>query len=140
MIMSGLFRQVNPCERLCPHTLQSSHSRISRIQIPIKTVCQFDCQVCQYEHQLHDHFFPGPDTEGTSLGPLMDPLATILYDAMRPRFIHLHSLQELCQLVDILVHEVILSFRLEGSQSIAGATLSLACTCSAKCVCANIQV
>ena len=66
----------------------------------------FFLQVCQYEHQLYDHFFPGQNAEGTSLSPLMDPLATILYDAMRPRFIHLHSLNELCELVDILVHEV----------------------------------
>lgn len=65
--------------------------------------------MCQYEHQLYDHFFPGQSTESTSLGPLMDPLATILYDAMRPRFIHLHSLTELCELVDILVHEVKIS-------------------------------
>lgn len=63
-------------------------------------------QVCQYEHQLFDHFFPGEDPEGPSLGPLMDPLATILYDALRPRFIHLHELEELCEIVDILAHEV----------------------------------
>ena len=40
------------------------------------------------------------------MSPLMDPLATILYDALRPRFIQLHHLDELCELVDILVHEV----------------------------------
>lgn len=37
----------------------------------------------------------------------MDPLATIVYDALRPRFIQLRRLDELCELVDILVHEVI---------------------------------
>ena len=63
-------------------------------------------QVCQYEHQLFDHFFPGEDPEGTGLAPLMDPLATILYDALRPQFIHLHALDELCEIVDILTHEV----------------------------------
>ncbi|KAL3152568.1 hypothetical protein ABBQ32_001593 [Trebouxia sp. C0010 RCD-2024] len=63
-------------------------------------------QVCQYEHQLFDHFFPGEDPEGPSLAPLMDPLATILYDALRPRFIHLHALEELCEIVNILTHEV----------------------------------
>ena len=62
-------------------------------------------QVCQYEHQLFDHFFPGQDPEGPSLAPLVDPLATILYDALRPRFIQLHSLEELCEIVDILTHE-----------------------------------
>lgn len=63
-------------------------------------------QVCQYEHQLFDHFFPGEDPEGAGLAPLMDPLATILYDALRPQFIHLHALDELCEIVDILTHEV----------------------------------
>lgn len=63
-------------------------------------------QVCQYEHQLFDHFFPGEDPEGPTLAPLMDPLATILYDALRPRFIHLHALEELCEIVNILTHEV----------------------------------
>ena len=62
-------------------------------------------QVCQYEHQLFDHFFPGEDPEGPTLAPLMDPLATILYDALRPRFIHLHALEELCEIVNILSHE-----------------------------------
>jgi len=65
--------------------------------------------VCQYEHQLFDHFFPGADPEGSSLAPLMDPLATILYDALRPQFIHIHALDELCEIVDILTHEVIAS-------------------------------
>ncbi|KAL0022928.1 hypothetical protein WJX77_008565 [Trebouxia sp. C0004] len=64
-------------------------------------------QVCQYEHQLFDHFFPGADPEGVSLAPLMDPLATILYDALRPQFIHIHALDELCEVVDILTHEVV---------------------------------
>ncbi|KAA6429125.1 MAG: conserved oligomeric Golgi complex subunit 3-like [Trebouxia sp. A1-2] len=64
-------------------------------------------QVCQYEHQLFDHFFPGADPEGSSLAPLMDPLATILYDALRPQFIHIHALDELCEIVDILTHEVV---------------------------------
>ena len=83
------------------------------------TRCLPDCaehwwllQVCQYEQQLFDHFFPGEDAEGPSLGPLMDPLATILYDALRPRFIHLHALEQLCDIVDILAHEVTC---LEGS-------------------------
>lgn len=64
-------------------------------------------QVCQYEHQLFDHFFPRAEPEGSSLAPLMDPLATILYDALRPQFIHLHALDELCEIVDILTHEVV---------------------------------
>ena len=44
----------------------------------------------------------------------MDPLATILYDALRARFIQLQRLDELCELVDILVHEVTAELSLQG--------------------------
>jgi len=63
-------------------------------------------QVCQMEHQLYDQFFPESDGDGTALAPLMDPLCTVLYDALRPVFIQLSSLESLCSLVDILQHEV----------------------------------
>ena len=63
-------------------------------------------QVCQMEHQLFEHFFPESESDSGSLSPLMDPLCTILYDALRPVFIQLQSLDELCGLVDILQHEV----------------------------------
>lgn len=63
-------------------------------------------QVCQQEHQLSRHFFAADDPEGSALGPLMEPLCTILYDTLRPRFIQLQHLNELCELVDILQHEV----------------------------------
>ena len=63
-------------------------------------------QVCQQEHQLSRHFFAADDPEGSALGPLMEPLCTILYDALRPRFIQLQHLSDLCELVDILQHEV----------------------------------
>ncbi len=36
----------------------------------------------------------------------MEPLCTSLYDALRPRFILLQRLDDLCELVDILKHEV----------------------------------
>ena len=58
------------------------------------------------EHQLHDQFFPEADGDGSVLAPLMDPLCTVLYDALRPTFIQLQSLEALCNLVDILQHEV----------------------------------
>ena len=61
------------------------------------------------EHQLHDQFFPEADGDGSVLAPLMDPLCTVLYDALRPTFIQLQSLEALCNLVDILQHEVCLS-------------------------------
>ena len=37
---------------------------------------------------------------------LMDPLCHVLYDVLRPAFITLQPLEELCELVDILKHEV----------------------------------
>jgi hypothetical protein len=58
------------------------------------------------EHQLFNHFFPEADSESGLLAPLMDPLCTVLYDALRPVFIQLQSLDDLCSLVDILKHEV----------------------------------
>lgn len=58
------------------------------------------------EHQLYDQFFPESDSDGSALAPLMDPLCTVLYDALRPVFIQLQSLEALCSLVDILQHEV----------------------------------
>ena len=79
--------------------------------------------MCQYEHQLFDHFFPGGEVEASSLGPLIDPLATILYDALRPRFIHLYALDELCEIVDILAHEV------SPSQKFSAATGASASDC-----------
>lgn len=65
-------------------------------------------QACQMEHQLHEHFFP-PAAEGGASGvePIMDPLCTLLYDALRPRFILLSRLEDLAELADILQHEVI---------------------------------
>lgn len=82
------------------------------------------------EHQLFDHFFPGSDPESCSLGPLMDPLCTILYDALRPVFIQLQSLDELCGLVDILQHEVIATPFL----SRWGCAHVLSCQCSVFCL------
>ncbi|KAK9845860.1 hypothetical protein WJX81_004499 [Elliptochloris bilobata] len=69
--------------------------------------CAYLMQVCQLEHQLFDGFFPGADPDGGALGALMDPLCTVLYDALRPAFIHLAALDPLCELVDILQHEVL---------------------------------
>lgn len=40
------------------------------------------------------------------LAALSEPLCTILYDALRPAVIQLHSIDKLCELVDILKHEV----------------------------------
>ena len=58
------------------------------------------------EYQLFEHLFPGGDPGGGALAPLIDTLATMLYDTLRPAYIQLQDLGALCQLVDILHHEV----------------------------------
>ena len=58
------------------------------------------------EHQLFEAFFPGEAADGAALALLIQHLCTILYDTLRPRYIQLQDLDELCQLVDILQQEV----------------------------------
>ena len=58
------------------------------------------------EYQLFEHLFPNLDASAGALSPLMDTLADMLYDSLRPAFIHLQDLSALCQLVDILQREV----------------------------------
>lgn len=58
------------------------------------------------EHQLFEHLFPNQDFSGSALSPLVETLADILYDSLRPAYIHLQDLSALCQLVDILQREV----------------------------------
>lgn len=41
-----------------------------------------------------------------ALGPLLEPLATMLYDTLRPAVVVMQDMDELCELVDILKHEV----------------------------------
>ncbi|EFJ48495.1 component of oligomeric golgi complex 3 [Volvox carteri f. nagariensis] len=42
-----------------------------------------------------------------ALSPLLEPLATMLYDQLRPAVVNMQDLDELCELVDILKHEVL---------------------------------
>ena len=63
-------------------------------------------QVCVMEQQLFQHFFPKERGESGAVAPLVDPLCTILYDMLRPAIIQLQSLDQLCELVAILQHEV----------------------------------
>eukprot|EP00891_Asterochloris_glomerata_P005633 jgi/Astpho2/5633/e_gw1.00079.14.1_t len=86
------------------HILDSSAEPLPTL---MRQGCAYLIQVCQQEHQLSRHFFAADDPEGSALGPLMEPLCTILYDTLRPRFIQLQHLNELCELVDILQHEVL---------------------------------
>ncbi len=65
--------------------------------------------MCQLEAQLFEHFFSvreggGPAQE--ALAQLMEPLGTCLYDVLRPIFVQLHDVDQLCELIDILKHEV----------------------------------
>ncbi len=84
--------------------------------------CEQLLRVAQMEGQLAEHFFRSGGSGGAqgpvqgsgfrgpamadALRPLLEPLATILYDWLRPRFVQLHDFDELCELVDILKHEV----------------------------------
>ena len=62
-------------------------------------------QVCQLESQLFQHFFPREEEDSGALAPLVDPLCMVLYDMLRPAFIQLQDLDDLCEIVDILLHE-----------------------------------
>ncbi|CAN0920500.1 Conserved oligomeric Golgi complex subunit 3 [Linum grandiflorum] len=76
--------------------------------------------VCQLEHQLFDHFFPSSSEDVSSLAPLIYPLATYLYDTLRPKLIHETSVDLLCELVDILKVEVLGDQLSKRSESLAG--------------------
>ncbi|CAN1761343.1 Conserved oligomeric Golgi complex subunit 3 [Linum perenne] len=82
--------------------------------------CAYLMQVCQLEHQLFDHFFPSSSEDVSSLAPLIYPLATYLYDTLRPKLIHETSVDLLCELVDILKVEVLGDQLSRRSESLAG--------------------
>lgn len=58
------------------------------------------------ETQLFEHLFPSSHPSSGALSPLIDSLADMLYDTLRPAYIHLQDLNSLCQLVLILTNEV----------------------------------
>jgi len=96
--------------------------------------CEHLLRVCQLESQLFEQFFTvaassnGAPAAGQvspvvadQLAPLMEPLCTILYDLLRPVVIQLQDVDELCELVDILKHEVLgeqLSRRGSGGEAL----------------------
>ncbi|KAJ4745106.1 Conserved oligomeric Golgi complex subunit 3 [Rhynchospora pubera] len=82
--------------------------------------CAYLMQVCQFEHQLFDHFFPSSSKDVSSLAPLMDPLCNYLYDTLRPRLIHEANLDALCELVEILKVEVLGEQLSRRGESVAG--------------------
>ena len=69
--------------------------------------------MCQLESRLFQHFFPRAEEESGALAPLVEPLCMVLYDMLRPAFIQLQDLDDLCELVDILLHEVSASTQLQ---------------------------
>ncbi|CAL1356396.1 unnamed protein product [Linum trigynum] len=82
--------------------------------------CAYLTQVCQLEQQLFDHFFPSSSEDISSLAPLIDSLATYLYDTLRPKLIHETNVDLLCELVDILKVEVLGEQLSRRSESLAG--------------------
>lgn len=69
--------------------------------------CEHLMRVCQLELQLFEQFFPKSKDHPDMLAPLMDPLCVILYDVLRPLIIQLQDMDDLCELIDILKHEVL---------------------------------
>eukprot|EP00898_Chlorokybus_atmophyticus_P000708 jgi/Chlat1/1638/Chrsp127S01891 len=97
---------------------------------PVATLTRSGCaylmQVCQLEHQLFEHFFPSSSastsvtTGPNPLAPLLDPLCTVLYDALRPLFVHEQDLDLLCELVEILRGEVLEEHLGRRGEAVAG--------------------
>jgi hypothetical protein len=49
---------------------------------------------------------PAAAASSEQLVPVMEPLCNVLYDVLRPLVVQLQDVDELCELVDILKHEV----------------------------------
>ncbi|XP_020090510.1 conserved oligomeric Golgi complex subunit 3-like isoform X2 [Ananas comosus] len=82
--------------------------------------CAYLMEVCQFEHQLFDYFFPSSSSDVTNMAPLIDPLCTYLYDTLRPKLIHEANLDSLCELVDIVKVEVLGEQLSRRGESVAG--------------------
>eukprot|EP00271_Cylindrocystis_brebissonii_P007614 TRINITY_DN21191_c0_g1_i1.p1 TRINITY_DN21191_c0_g1~~TRINITY_DN21191_c0_g1_i1.p1 ORF type:complete len:848 (+),score=186.53 TRINITY_DN21191_c0_g1_i1:421-2964(+) len=86
----------------------ADYARKDSLPALTRSGCAYLMQVCQLEHQLFDNFFPSSSAESSNLAPLIDPLCLVLYDTLRPRFIHeANDLEMLCELVDILKAEIL---------------------------------
>ncbi|KAF5841503.1 hypothetical protein DUNSADRAFT_12670 [Dunaliella salina] len=72
-----------------------------------RTGCEHLLRACQLEAQLFEQFFPSASNVPDRLTALSEPLCTLLYDALRPPIIMLQDIDELCEMVDILKHEVL---------------------------------
>lgn len=98
----------------------SEYARREPLPALTRSGCAYLIHVCQLEHQLFDHFFPSSAADAANLAPLIDPLCMVLYDALRPRFIHEADVDLLCELVDIVRAEVLEEQLQRRGESIAG--------------------
>lgn len=87
------------------HIRQCAQQRLPSL---LRSGCAYLMQACAQEAQLFEQFFPATSASGGSsaLSPLVDPLCTLLYDAVRPALIGVQDIDALCELVDILRLEV----------------------------------
>ena len=118
-----------------PDDLSPSFQALSTQALPLlaRNGCEHLLRVGQLEAQLFEQFFtspmspaattpgatPKPAAPATPSGPpssssssgeqlvqVMEPLCGVLYDVLRPLVVQLQDMDELCELVDILKHEV----------------------------------
>jgi conserved oligomeric Golgi complex subunit 3 len=71
--------------------------------------CAYLIQLAQVEYQLFSNFFPdrAASVGPAVISPLMDPLCTLLYDAMRPATVSLKNIDALCDLINVLQTEIV---------------------------------
>jgi hypothetical protein len=74
----------------------------------LRSGCAHLQQACAQEAQLFARFFPAAAAArgGAPLAPLVDPLCTLLYDAVRPALLAVQDIDALVELVDVLRGEV----------------------------------
>lgn len=78
------------------------------LPVVLRSGCAFLLHIAQLETQLFEQMFPASAAAhgaAAALGPLMDPLCTLLYDALRPALVSTRDVDELCDLAFILKEE-----------------------------------
>eukprot|EP00227_Mantoniella_beaufortii_P002645 CAMPEP_0197613336 /NCGR_PEP_ID=MMETSP1326-20131121/58966_1 /TAXON_ID=1155430 /ORGANISM="Genus nov. species nov., Strain RCC2288" /LENGTH=793 /DNA_ID=CAMNT_0043182195 /DNA_START=165 /DNA_END=2546 /DNA_ORIENTATION=- len=74
----------------------------------IRTGCAYLLQICRAERELFECAFPLEIGDGSSaLWMVMEPLGSILHDAIRPQYILLNDFYTVAELVDVLSGEVL---------------------------------
>mmetsp|Transcript_38034 Transcript_38034/g.90364 ORF Transcript_38034/g.90364 Transcript_38034/m.90364 type:complete len:779 (+) Transcript_38034:255-2591(+) len=100
------------CETRLHLVGQVVENRITQLSgLPIQALARNGCaylmQVCHLEHQLFEHFFPAAAAEPGAMRPLVEPMCNILYDVLRPICIAMSDIDQLCEVVDIMRHEIL---------------------------------